>query len=146
MASEELSEEQEKTLAPIVREIKLVDETRPTGEWMVNLAHYQGFPYAEWGTRYGKEGRLVLPKKRASEVRAVENRMMADIDKMVALVMDQLKPPQVVPPQNMSIAERNRVETANALSLWLAQPWNLDDNGSWEEFCRWLFLTGTACD
>lgn len=142
-----VSKEDAKLLAPIVRELKMVEETRPVGEWMVNLAHYHGFQHAEWGFRGTKEGRLILPPRQATDqVQAIENRMQSSIDQMVALVMQQLKPPQVVPPTNMSIEERNAVEVANALSLHLAQATELDDAGCWEEFCRWLFLCGVGCD
>ena len=143
--TDKISKEHEALLKPFAGEIKAIHESRPEGEWMVNIAHFQGYQYAEWDSRGAATGRLVLQPKRSHEsVRVVENRIMPAVNKMVAVILQQIRTPQVRPPHQMSISERNKVEASNALLQELAQPWELDDTSAWEFFLRILVLTGTA--
>lgn len=149
MAEEQkISKEHEDLLKPFANEIKAIKESRPEGEWMVNLAHYMGFQWAEWQVSRGMaNGRLILqPKASHESARVVENRIMPAVNKMVAVVMSNIRVPLVRPPHGITIQERNRVETSNALLRELSMPWELDDTAHWELFVRILCLTGTAFD
>jgi len=131
-----------KKLEPIAAELKDISAARPTGEWMVNIAHYMGKGHVNWSlsrkqlsyhVKFSREG-----------VRASENRIMPVIEKLVALILQQIRPPQVVPPLEMSIAERNRIEASNALLKHLGQLDQLDDKATWELFLRYMCLTGVG--
>ena len=141
-----LSESEEKMLKPFAKEIKDISASRPEGEWMVNIAHFMGYQYSEWdSSKAATNGRLVIqPRLQTRSVRIIENRMMPSINKMVAVIMSNIRTPLVRPPHAITIQERNRIETSNALLRELSMPWELDDASNWELFIRTLCLTGTA--
>jgi hypothetical protein len=136
--------EEQKTLEPIVAEIQDVAENRPTGEWMVNIAHYYGKQWAEW-LPVGNRLTYQTARSRESTKASVKN-LMPMIDKTVDVVLTQIRPPQVVPPSEMDIAERNRIEVSNALIEHKSHASELDDSANWELMLRHVFLTGIGCD
>jgi len=129
-------------LRPIADELHSINQAKPRGEWMVNMAHYDGKQYSAWDAARNK---LTYEQKSSREqVRVVENRLMPAVNMRIATILQQVHVPQVMPPPDLTISERNRIETSNALVRWLSQPKQLNDNSNWELFLRSLALTGTA--
>jgi len=140
---EQLKAEME-LLKPLASEVKSIEESRPDDEWMVNIAHYQGKQTVDWSPVRKKL--IYRQPSSVSKVRVVENRMMPAIDKLVAIIMQQIRVPRVVPPIDMSIEARNKVETSDALIRHLTGRPRLNDKANWELLLRQMCLTGTGSD